>query len=121
MKSTIIATWVALFLVMGCSGSGLGDEVRKDIQTQMDTVRPAITTCYADALKRNRKLQGQMTLAIKTEPDTGKFKEVNVTQNEVQDPALETCVVNQVTALKLQKPTTTAVATDYPIKFAPSN
>ncbi len=108
-------------LVSGCSGSGFGDEVRRDMQKQMESVQPRITECYKGALERDRKLQGEMMVAIRTEAGTGKFSDVSVQESELNDEQLQQCVVEQVSSLSLEKPTKSPVSTEYPLNFFPSN
>lgn len=108
-----------LFLPMlACAGSGLGQEARKDVTTQMTAAEPNLNTCYQSALARNRKTQGSLTLSIVAENGTGKFTQVAIEKSDVGDPELERCVVDQVSALKLAKPTKTNLQVEYPVRFA---
>jgi hypothetical protein len=107
-----------LFLPMfGCAGSGLGKEVRQDVTTQMTAAEPNLNTCFQAALARNRKVQGSITLGIVAENGTGKFTKVAVEKSDVGDPELERCVIEQVSALKLAKPTKTNLKLEYPVRF----
>jgi hypothetical protein len=107
-----------LFLPMlGCAGSGLGKEVRQDVSTQMTAAEPNLNTCFQAALARNRKVQGTITLGIVAESGTGKFTKVAVQKSDVGDPELERCVIEQISTLKLTKPTKTNLQVEYPVKF----
>ena len=110
---------IALCLAAGCKSSGLGTDVRNDVSLRMASVNQPISSCYEEALKKNRKLKGRMVVSFSTEPGTGQFSGVSIVENEVQDPALEQCVIGQVSTLKLAQPTKTAVAITYPLNFSP--
>ena len=114
------------FLTSGavaCGGAGMGKGVHTDISAQMQTIEPAIASCYKDALhKRSRRIAGTMVVGFKVEPKTGKFKNATVLRSDLNDPELEACVVNEVTTLVLAKPQSTIIGIDdYPIRFSPSN
>ena len=115
-----------LSLVMGtaaaCGGAGTGKGVRTDVTKQMSTIQAPVASCYKEALTRSRKTAGTMVLSFKIEPKTGKFKDAAVASSSLGDPALEKCVVGEVSKLALTKPQSTVVGIDsYPIKFSPSN
>lgn len=115
--------WMVLTvaLALGCSGSGFGDSVKQDIDTQMRAARAQFQKCYAEALKRDRELKGSMTVSIKAAPETGKFEQVQAQSATMKDAALSECVENQAKKLALSAPQKTAVAADYPLDFAPAN
>ena len=112
---------VVLCGVFGCASTGLGKEVRPDIEKQMASAKPMITACYQAALQRDRKLQGRMLIRIKTDPKTGKFHRAKVASSDLQDPALQQCVIQTVANLSLSKPAKTSVEADYPIEFNPAD
>jgi hypothetical protein len=105
----------------GCSKAGLGAAVRTDISTQMQTISAPVQMCYGVALERNRKLRGVMVVSFRAAPTTGQFEQVSVTRDEVGDPTVRTCVIEQVQKLKLGTPQKTAVSASYPLDFQPSN
>ena len=116
--------WMAAAVMcaaLGCAGTGLGKEVRPDIEKQMASAKPMITACYQSALQRDRKLRGRMMIRIKTDPKTGKFHRARVASTDLADKALQQCVIETVAGLSLAKPTKTSVEADYPIDFAPAN
>ncbi len=121
-KSIAICGVIATGAV-ACGGAGMGKGVRTDISAQMQTIEPAVASCYKDALStRSRRIAGTMVLGFKVEPKTGKFKSATVLRSDLNDPALETCVVNEVTKLVLAKPQSTIIGIDdYPIRFSPIN
>jgi hypothetical protein len=119
MMKTRATGWglAALLGAAGCASSGLGDGPRMDVTAQMATIQQPVSTCYGQALMRNRKLRGTLVVAFDTEPGTGKFKNVKIARNELPDPELEACVREQVGALALAKPTKTKIGVEYPLTF----
>ncbi|HEU4734162.1 MAG TPA: AgmX/PglI C-terminal domain-containing protein [Kofleriaceae bacterium] len=120
--------WVVVEVVVGvvlglaaCGGSGLGADTRADITARMMSAQPPLQACYASALKSNRKLRGMMVLSFVAAPETGQFQEILVTHDELNDPGIRKCVVDEVGKLKLEKPQASRVSISYPIQFAPSN
>ena len=122
MRHVIFASFaLAAFAALGaCSHTGLGGAVRNDITARMQTVQDPITACYAERLKKNRKLKGTMTLSVTAAATTGQFTDVKIARDEVGDAELGTCVVTEVSKLKLEQPTKSAVVFEYPLAFAPT-
>ena len=105
---------------LGCGGSGMGAAVRTDVTTRMQTAEPALTACYASALQRSRKVKGMLVLSITAEASTGQFKNINVTRDELGDPEMKKCVIDEVAKQKLEKPQKTNITFSYPLRFAPT-
>jgi len=110
----------AAALAAGCGGTGLGADTRADITARMTTAQQPLEGCYQAALKANRKLKGTIVLAFVAAPQTGQFQEVTVTQDELGDPGVRQCVIDEVGKLKLEKPQASRVSISYPIHFAPN-
>jgi hypothetical protein len=117
------ALWLAAGLAgaAGCGGSGMGKQVRADVAARMQTIQAPVGSCYEAALKRNRKLAGTMTIEFVAAPGTGKFSQARVKQNDLPDPEIERCVLDEVQRLALSKPQKTAVAVEFPLRFAPAD
>lgn len=111
--------FLAAQLAAGCASTGLGPETRDDVAGRMATAQGPLSGCYAQALQRNRKLRGQMTVAFETAPGTGRFTGVVITRSELGDPVLEACVRDQIGTLALAKPPKTKLAVEYPLNFTP--
>jgi hypothetical protein len=107
--------------LLGCSKAGMGDGVRTDIAARMQTIQAPVQMCYAVALEKNRRLRGMMVLSFRAAPSTGQFDQINVTRDEVGDPQVRSCVIEQVGKLRLETPQKTAVSVSYPINFQPKN
>jgi len=104
-----------------CKSAGMGPETRADIAAQMKLAEAPIQACYAEALKRNRRARGVISLQLTAEASTGQFKNVSVLRDEPRDPEVTRCVVTEVGKLKLSKPTSSAVLIDQPIRLMPNN
>jgi hypothetical protein len=117
---TLILTAALAALAAACGSTGLGSAVRTDISARMATAKDPIAACYAERLKKNRKIAGTMTLSITAAASTGKFENVKVVKDEPGDPELGTCVVAEVGKLKLAEPTKSPVQFEYPLAFAPT-
>lgn len=116
---------IALVLSMAaagaaCSKNGMGKEVRADVTSQMETSQPDFTSCYTDALKRSRKVRGMLVLSITAAADSGEFKNITVTRDELGDPEMKKCVIDKVAELKLEKPQKTNITFSYPLRFSPT-
>jgi len=112
---------LALLAASGCGGSGLGDATRADIQAQMQKTQAPIQACYEGALKSNRKLRGMIVVDLVAEPQTGQFKNIMISHDELQNPSVRDCVVAEVAKQKLATPTSSQISISYPINFAPNN
>jgi hypothetical protein len=116
------ARWlVGLAIAAGCGGTGMGAATRADITAQMATAQRPLESCYQAALKSNRKLRGMIVLSFVATPSTGEFRDITIVRDELNDPAVRKCVIDEVGKLKLEKPQASRVSINYPIHFAPSN
>jgi hypothetical protein len=127
MSRSSIRSLLSLLLVAGaaalaaCKSAGMGPETRADIAAQLKQAEGPIQACYADALKKNRRAKGVISLRFVAEANTGQFKSINVLRDEPREPAITQCVVGEVGKLKLSKPTSSAVLIDQPIRLMPNN
>lgn len=119
-KYILIASAAAL-LGTGCKSAGMGAETRADITATMQNAQEPLQACYAAALKSNRRLKGMITLEFVAEASTGQFKNVIVRRDEVADPAVRSCILEEVGKLKLAKATSSNLQINYPLRFAPAN
>jgi hypothetical protein len=104
-----------------CKSAGMGAETRADITAQLKAAEGPIQSCYAEALKKNRRAKGVISLQFVAEANTGQFKNINVLRDEPRDPAITQCVVGEVGKLKLSKPTSASVQINQPIRLSPNN
>lgn len=118
----LLAAALAVLPTLGaCKSAGTGAETRADIAAQMKLAESPIQACYAEALKKNRRIKGTLSLRLTAEASTGQFKNINVLRDEPGDTAVRQCVLAEIGKLKLSKPTSSSVQIDQPIRFAPSN
>lgn len=104
----------------GCSKNGMGKEVRSDVTGQMEASQPDFTACYAAALAKSRKVRGMLVLSITAAADSGEFKNITVTRDELGDADMKKCVIDEVATLKLEKPQKTNITFSYPLRFSPT-
>ena len=116
-----LAIWLgAAICAAGCGGTGLGADTRADITARMTSAQHPFAACYHAGLKTNRKLTGTMVIVFAAAPDTGQFQDIQVTRDELGDPLVRQCVIEEVGKLKLAKPQATRLSISYPIHFAPN-
>jgi hypothetical protein len=99
----------------------MGDSVRRDISAQMASAQKPLSACYQKALQERRKLRGMMWLSFDIAAESGKFSNVAITQTEVSNPGLETCVIQTVSDLALNEPQKSVVSVEYPVRFTPES
>jgi hypothetical protein len=110
---------LALGLTLAGTGcASLSQATRDDVRARMASIQAPLGACFEAALTRNRKLGGTIVVGFVADKASGKFIEVTVKRNDLPDPELERCVVEQVATLKLDKPTGNRVGVEYPIEFA---
>lgn len=118
-RVSIALVGLALAIGAGCSRSGLGEGVRRDISARMTSAQAPLSSCYQKALEERRKLGGTMWLRFDVAAETGKFTNVAITRTEVPSPDLEACVIQTVSNLTLAEPQKSVVSVDYPVRFTP--
>lgn len=122
MSERVLAVALGLAaLTAGCSRSGMGDGVRRDISARMASAQAPLADCYQTALEERRRLRGIMWLSFDVEAESGKFSNVAITRTEVTNPGLETCVIQTVSGLALAEPQKSVVSVEYPIRFTPES
>jgi len=110
----------ATLAAAACGGTGLGADTRADITARMTSVQQPLAACYHAGLATNRKLAGMMVVSFVAAPQTGQFQEITVTHDELGDPDVRKCVLDEIGKLKLEKPQSARVSISYPIHFAPN-
>jgi hypothetical protein len=115
-----VAALVAVTIATACVAPAVGPGVRADLSARVVSAQPAITQCYANALKARQNLRGIVVLAFAAAPTTGQFVDIIVTRDDLRDPGLDRCVVGAIAQLRLAQPLTTRVAVPgLPIRFTP--
>lgn len=92
--------------VAGCSFAARSPEMyAKDTQDVLSTRNAQIKTCYDEALKTNKELQGKVTIKLLVEHETGKVSNVAADPAGTTAPEpLTKCVVDSLQGLVLQPP-----------------
>jgi hypothetical protein len=120
MNSSLAIALGAVLCAAGCGGTGLGASTRADITARMSSAQQPLAACYHAGLKANRKLTGTLVVAFAAAPDSGQFTDIQVTQDDLGDPGIRKCVIDELGKLKLAKPQATRLSISYPIHFAPN-
>lgn len=115
---THVLPFALLSLPLACASSGFSKTVRSDVQSQISSIQSDLASCYSDALKRDRKAQGTVVVSFIAKSGTGKFEDVKVIRSDINDPALQECVVGKVSGLALVTPVKNQVAIEYPLAFS---
>src|SRR4051794_35991625 len=97
-------TCLPVLAAAACASSGMGAGVRTDVTARMATIEAPVQKCYADALQRDRKIQGTVVLDFRIAPGTGQFEKVEASQQGLADGKLQQCLIDEVGKLKLEKP-----------------
>lgn len=106
-----------IVLLAGCASSNPTASARKDMDARVTAARPSIDACYQEALKVDPNLKGTMVVAFTAQAGSGQFIDVVIKSDEIGDPNLQSCVIEKVSALRLARPTKTAVQLEHALTF----
>lgn len=117
----LISCSLALAALLAAPACKSGNpQQRNDIIAAMTSIKEPLDSCYQIALARNRKTPGGfVTVELIAEASTGQFKNVLIRRDEVRDPAVRMCIIQQVSSLKLPKPPSSNVQIPYAFRFTP--
>jgi hypothetical protein len=111
-------------LLLGLAGAGgcasLSPMFRADLTNVLAGARGQLSACYAEALVRNPKLAGQVTLKFTVQPNTGRFTGVTVAQSQIKDRDFEKCVATVVGEQHVAAPPMIVEIVDFPVSFTPT-
>jgi len=79
-----------------------------------------IKACYENALKRNPKLRGKISIRF-TILETGGLSDIQPAQNTVGSPDVAACIVNTMRSWRTQFRPSGPVTVEYPFVFQPVN
>lgn len=79
-----------------------------------------IKACYENALKRNPKLKGKISIRF-TILETGGLSDINPSQNSVGSPEVASCIVNTMRSWRTSFRPSGPVTVEYPFVFQPVN
>ncbi|MFZ5894282.1 MAG: AgmX/PglI C-terminal domain-containing protein [Myxococcota bacterium] len=93
-------------LAAGCSFAARSpDMYRDDTQALLATKNAQVKSCYDEALKTNKELQGKVTVKLMVEHETGKLTNVAADPAGTTAPEqLTKCVVDSLQGLVLTPP-----------------
>lgn len=104
----------------GRSGTG-GAAARstEEIQIVFDRNKSSLFSLYQRALRKNPALQGTVVLKLVIAP-SGQVTSASVVSSELNDPTLESKIINRVKLFKFGEKNVPTWRGNYPIKFFPS-
>lgn len=98
------------------------ETAKKSLEWAMRGLLPEINGCYKQALTRDPKLRGElsieMTLAPSRESKWATVEDAVIADNALQSPLLEQCVLIAVSKLRMEKPAGRLYIT-YPLHLQP--
>jgi len=101
----------------GCSSECKGTDPG-GIRGQLSGKAAAARGCYERALRQNAMLQGRMKVAVKVGP-SGSVCNASVTQNDVGDPGIATCVLQIFRTATFAAPQGGCIDFEVPLRFEP--
>jgi len=81
---------------------------------------PELRACYADALKRDPALRGQVVVGFAVEQD-GKVRKPEVVRSTVGDAALSACIITTFGAFTMPASPAGVMQVEYPVELAPED
>lgn len=111
--ASLLGTAALAAALVGC-GSG---DAQQHLRSAVDAKGKKLTSCYEDALQRNRSAQGTMKLFVFVEQQSGKVDKVEVQSSEIDDPQLQGCVKDTLTTITLPKTPKAGMKVDYTLRF----
>lgn len=106
----------------GTGRSGVGSTPQRtteEIQIVFDRSKSSLFSLYQRALRQNPTLQGTLVLRLTIQP-SGEVSNVSVVSSELDDPELESKIVNRVKLFNFGAKSVPVWTGNYPIKFFPS-
>jgi hypothetical protein len=103
----------------GCAGPCEGTEA-PGFQGQLASKAALARRCYERALRQNSTLQGRMRVAVRVGPN-GAVCSANVTQNDLGDMGVASCVAQIFRGATFAPPSGGCVEAQVPIMFSPKN
>jgi hypothetical protein len=121
MKSRLILGAAIAALMTGTAGCAvLAPTFKTDLTASLRAAKPQLSQCYAEALARNPKLAGPVTLKLTVQRETTALSDVTVVGPQPSDPAFEQCVAKVAGGLQVAKAPHLTVRADYPLNFTPA-
>jgi len=116
-----IVTIGIVFLACLVTGIGCAKELNPrtpaEIQAAIQAERPALETCYAAALERNRDLNGEVSIVVFFDAGSSKAKSVHVSSSRIDDPTFKECVVASLRTLEIREAANVPVEGYYTLSF----
>lgn len=119
MRTQLTIAYIAL-LVIGATGCTLAQGFKNDLTTTLQGAKEPLSACYRAALERNPKLSGTMALAMTVDRNSTAISAVSVVERPGDDAALDQCIIQVVSGLKVSKAPNVQVNAQYPLTLTPT-
>jgi len=124
MRKTTIVVGSLLLACAALVGTGCTATVsqaqRDTIVQRMTGAQMPLAKCYSDLLTITPTAAGNVTVAFRIQPNTGRFTNVRMVRSQVNDPGFTKCVLAIVSDLHISPaPSFTIDVVEYPIGFKP--
>ena len=124
MRKTIVVVGSLLLAGAALTGTGCTATVsqaqRDNITQRMTGAQMPLAKCYADLLTTTPAAAGNVAVAFRIQPNTGRFTNVKLVRSQVNDPAFNKCVLAVVSDLYISPaPSFIIDVVEYPIGFKP--
>ena len=97
-------------LLLGCTAT-LGGKQRDELLQSVIKVQPYLEQCYAEALKRNRDLEGRVDVVLHVPAKQTKVDSARVASSTANDAELHACIEKQLAdAVVMEGPATNVEA-----------
>ncbi|MBI5480747.1 MAG: AgmX/PglI C-terminal domain-containing protein [Deltaproteobacteria bacterium] len=124
MSKTIIVAGSLLLAGAFLTSTGCTPTVsqaqRSNITQRMTGAQIPLAKCYADLLSTTPAAAGNVAVAFRIQPNTGRFTNVKMNRTQINDPAFNKCVLAVVSDLHMSPaPSFIIDVVEYPIGFKP--
>jgi uncharacterized protein with FMN-binding domain len=124
MRNTVAIVGSLLLAGVVLAGTGctvtVSQAQRGTIVQRMTGAQMPLAKCYADLLATTPAAAGNVAVAYKIQPNTGRFTNVRMVRSQVNDPAFNKCVLGVVSDLYISPaPSFIIDVVEYPIGFKP--
>jgi hypothetical protein len=109
----------AVLASTGCTAT-VSQAQRDNITQRMTGAQMPLAKCYAELLTNTPAAAGNVALAFRIQPNTGRFTGVKMVRSQVNDPAFNKCVLGVVSDLYISPaPSFIIDVVEYGISFKP--
>lgn len=117
MNIRTILCSAALLGLSACGGIG---NAQKNLRSAVDTKKPTLDDCYAQALTRDAKFAGSMTVKLTVGEKSGAVDKVDIVDPGFADNDLQSCVQGALAGVSIDPKPAANLEVEYTLNFAPT-